>query len=239
MMDSHEPLFQFQEGEVLLFDKPYGWTSFDVVGHVRNSIRTFLGLDSIKVGHAGTLDPLATGLLILCTGKATRLIDSIQGMEKTYTGTLRLGATTPSYDLETVIDKEYDWEHINTGMLQEAARSLTGVLEQIPPAFSAVHIDGKRAYKIARKKHRDMELPSRTVEVIRFNLSRIALPDVDFEVQVSKGTYIRSLVDDFGRHCKSGAHLIALRRTASGNYHVADAMDPLAFREMLKSLKNL
>jgi tRNA pseudouridine55 synthase len=120
-------------GEVLLFDKPYGWTSFDVVGHVRNSIRTFLGLDSIKVGHAGTLDPLATGLLILCTGKATRLIDSIQGMEKTYTGTLRLGATTPSYDLETVIDKEYDWEYIDAGMLQEAARSLTGVLNRYHP----------------------------------------------------------------------------------------------------------
>lgn len=227
--------FDFLEGEILLFDKPYGWTSFDVVNHVRISIRNSMGIPKIKVGHAGTLDPLASGLLILCSGKATKQIDAIQGLDKTYTGTLRLGSTTPSYDLETEIDKEYPWEHLDEREIEAIASSFVGLQAQIPPVYSAVHVDGKRAYKMARKQTIDVVMIPRQVMIYTFSLLKIDLPYVDFNVSVSKGTYIRSLVHDFGQRAGSGAHLTALRRVSSGNYHVSDAIDPLVFRQMLEN----
>lgn len=205
-----------EEGQVLLIDKPIEWTSFDVV----NKLRRVLGIR--KIGHAGTLDPLATGLLILCTGKMTKKIDAYQGLEKEYTGTMILGQATPSHDLETEPSEPVSLEGISPEVLLAACEQLTGFLDQVPPLHSAVKIDGKRAYKYARKGV-EKKLEPRKIEVRVFELTRVALPEIDFRIVCSKGTYIRSLVRDFGEITSKGAYLSALRRTRIGDFKVEDA----------------
>ena len=220
--DNPLPGYDFKAGTVLLVDKPQTWTSFDVVNKIRHSIKKRLGIKKIKVGHAGTLDPMATGLLIICTGKATKTIDSYQGMPKTYTGTIQLGATTPSYDAETPIDNHYPIEHITEEMIEEARQQFLGALEQIPPVFSAIKVDGQPLYKKARKGI-EVKVDPRPVHIYTFEITKIALPEIEFRVECSKGTYIRSLAHDFGKALNSGAHLIGLRRTQIGKYQVDDA----------------
>lgn len=223
--------YNFAEGEVLLLDKPLGWTSFDVVNKLR------WGIKLKKIGHAGTLDPLATGLLIICTGKMTKQIDTFQAWEKEYTGTISLGKTTPSYDLETPFDSEAPFEHITEEQLLATAAELTGALQQIPPAHSAIKIGGKRAYKSARAGQ-EIKLEPRSVQVHAFEITGFNLPDVYFRIVCSKGTYIRSLARDFGEMLGTGAHLAALRRTRIGEKHVDDAIDPLSLLEQLKEGKH-
>ncbi|WP_286726573.1 MULTISPECIES: tRNA pseudouridine(55) synthase TruB [Sphingobacterium] len=210
--------FNFAEGEMLLIDKPLTWTSFDVVGKVRNSIKPL----KLKVGHAGTLDPLATGLLIVCTGKLTKKIDSYQAEDKEYTGSITLGATTPSYDLETEIDQTFSIDHITEDMIFEAAKSFEGDIQQFPPAHSAIKINGERVYEKARRGE-EVEIKSRQVRINSFIIERIELPNVYFRISCSKGTYIRSLAYDFGKFLQSGSHLSSLRRTKSGDYRVENA----------------
>ncbi|PTX14343.1 tRNA pseudouridine synthase B [Pontibacter mucosus] len=209
--------YDFAAGEILLINKPLGWTSFDVVKKVRNTIR------EKKVGHAGTLDPLATGLLILCTGKFTKRIDEIQGQEKEYTGVIRLGETTPSYDRETEVMETRAIDHLTEESIKEAAKTFVGTIEQVPPIYSAVQIDGKRAYTLARKG-KDVELKSRTVTIQAFDITSINGPEVEFRVVCSKGTYIRSLAHDLGQKLGVGAHLSKLERTRIGEYKLEDAL---------------
>lgn len=223
--------FQFEAGEILLVNKPFTWTSFDVVGKMRSIIRQRTGLRKIKIGHAGTLDPLASGLLILCTGKFTKRIDEFQGLEKEYTGTFRLGATTPSFDLETPVDKTYPLTtltgcHTLSGstMIKDAANHFVTTFDQVPPQFSAIKVDGKRAYKSARQDI-SVEIKARQVTISAFEITRIELPDVDFRVVCSKGTYIRSLARDFGLFLGCGAHLTALCRTRIGSFFLRDAYE--------------
>ncbi len=216
--------FHFEEGEVLLINKPLTWSSFDVINRFRFFLRKQCGIQKIKVGHAGTLDPLADGLLIVCTGKFTKRIDEFQGQEKEYTGTFRLGATTPSFDLEHEVDYTYETGHITETMIYEAAKKFTGDLEQVPPVFSAIKVGGKRAYKFARNEQ-DLELNSRPVNIREFEITRIEMPDVDFRISCSKGTYIRSLARDFGLALDSGAHLTSLRRTRIGEFLLKDAWE--------------
>ena len=208
--------FDFEAGEVLLLDKPLTWTSFDVVRKVKNALRIK------KIGHAGTLDPLATGLLILCTGKKTKEIDLIQAQEKEYAGTFRLGETTPSFDLETAVDMARPYAHLTGVEITAATLPFIGSIQQTPPLFSAVKIDGKRAYEIARNGE-TAEIKSKTVELKTFEITRIALPEVDFRVVCSKGTYIRSLARDLGVALGCGAHLTRLVRTRIGEFRVEDA----------------
>jgi tRNA pseudouridine55 synthase len=214
--------FDFETGEVLLLDKPLTWSSFDVVRKVKNTLRIK------KIGHAGTLDPLATGLLILCTGKKTKEIDLIQAQEKEYTGTFRLGETTPSFDLETAVDLARPYAHLTDEQIHAAAQQFVGPIEQTPPLFSAVKLDGKRAYELARKGQ-EAEIKAKAVTIKAFEITRIALPEVDFRVACSKGTYIRSLARDLGVALGCGAHLTRLIRTRIGDYRVEDAwtMDDL------------
>ena len=212
--------FNFAEGELLLINKPYKWTSFDVVGKIRNSLKPL----KLKVGHAGTLDPLATGLLILCTGKLTKQIDTFQAEEKEYTGTMVLGATTPSFDLETVVDQNYPLEGLTDEAIYAATAPFIGAIQQYPPAHSAVKINGERLYVKARRGE-ETELRLRDVTVSVFEITRIALPEVDFRIVCSKGTYIRSLVSDFGRQLNNGAYLSKLTRTRSGNFLLKDAFE--------------
>lgn len=213
------------ESEVLLFDKPYKCTSFDIVGKVRGIARRKAG-KKVKVGHAGTLDPLATGLLIICVGKMTKQIDSIQGKEKEYTGTIRLGATTPSFDLEHPVDAEYPYKHITREMAEEAARNMTGELEQVPPIYSAIKLAGRRAYELAREGE-EAPIAAKNITIYEFEITRFELPDVDFRIRCSKGTYIRSVARDFGLALGSGGHLTALRRTQIGECRVEDAIQPI------------
>lgn len=224
----------FTEGAVLLFDKPYGWTSFDVVNSVRYAIQKKLKIKGLKVGHAGTLDPLATGLLIVCTGRETKNIEAYQAMEKEYTGTLHLGATTPTCDLESEPGNFKDISGISKEQILDAAHSFLGVQQQIPPLFSAIKVNGKRAYEYART-NRDIEITPKTIIISEFEITRIALPEVDFRVVCSKGTYIRSLARDFGERLGCGAYLQALRRTRIGPYLVENARDVLAFKEEMKA----
>jgi tRNA pseudouridine55 synthase len=212
----------FKNGQVLLIDKPLHWTSFQVVNKLRWAIRKRFGIKKIKVGHAGTLDPLATGLLVICTGKMTKTIGELQAQSKEYTGTFRLGATTPSYDLETEIDRTWPLENVTEAKIHEAAGQLTGTLEQAPPIFSAIKQDGVRLYEKARKGE-EVEVRKRKVLVHSFEITRIDMPDVDFRISCSKGTYIRSLAHDFGKQLRSGAHLTQLRRTRSGKFDVEQA----------------
>ena len=222
----------FKNGQILLFDKPLEWTSFQVVNKVRWLIRKNCGIKKIKVGHAGTLDPLATGLLIICTGKFTKKIQELQGQEKEYTGTFTLGATTPSYDLETEIDNTFPTDHLSAEKLQQATEQFKGDIEQFPPVFSALKKDGKRLYEYARKGE-EVKINSRMVNISSFELTDIELPNVDFKVSCSKGTYIRSLAHDFGKAVKSGAHLSALRRTKIGDFNVENAFTIDTFIETL------
>ncbi len=212
--------FDFQNGELLLVDKPLTWTSFDVVGKIRNSTR----IKKIKVGHAGTLDPLATGLLIVCTGKLTKKVDEFLAEEKEYTGTITLGATTPSYDLETEVNQNFPYEHITTELIANAAQSFEGEIEQVSPAYSALRIDGERAYHKARRGE-EVKMKSRKVTIEAFEITKIEMPIVTFRIVCSKGTYIRSIAHDFGKKLDSGAHLSSLRRTRSGGFKIEDAWD--------------
>lgn len=213
----------FLEGEVIAIDKPYEWTSFGLVAKVRWLLTQHLGR-KIKVGHAGTLDPLATGVVLLCTGKATKRIDELQAQTKEYTATLRLGATTPSFDLEHDIDATYPTAHITEEAVREALCRFKGSIEQVPPAFSACKIEGKRAYKMARKGQ-DVVLSPKLIRIDEIELTGCRLPDeIDIRVVCGKGTYIRALARDIGLALGSGAHLTALRRTRVGDYHVEDCM---------------
>ncbi len=215
--------FHFEEGELLLIDKPISWTSFDIVNSIRSTIKRTYNLKKIKVGHAGTLDPLATGLLIICTGKFTKKLDSFQGLDKVYSGSMYVGATTPSYDKETEVDNIFDINKISKNQLLETAIQFIGEIEQTPPVFSAVKIDGKRAFEYARKNS-EVKMKSREVTINKFELLSFDLPEIDFIVECSKGTYIRSLVNDFGKALNNGAYMSSLRRTAIGSYSVSDAL---------------
>lgn len=222
----------FQEGQVLLIDKPLHWTSFQVVNKIKWLIKRKFKLKKIKVGHAGTLDPLATGLLIICTGKMTKRIQDYQGLPKVYTGTFEIGVTTPSYDKETDIDQHFPIEHITNDLLEDVRLSFLGVQQQTPPIFSAVKKDGERLYNLARQG-KTTDIPSRQIEIFDFELTNIDMPYVEVKVRCSKGTFIRSLAHDFGEKLNSGAHLAALRRTAIGDFSVTEAISVEAFEEML------
>ncbi|HEY0046669.1 MAG TPA: tRNA pseudouridine(55) synthase TruB [Flavobacterium sp.] len=223
---------EFLNGQILLIDKPLQWTSFQAVNKMKWALKSQLGLKKIKIGHAGTLDPLASGLLIVCTGKFTKRIEELQGQVKEYTGTFYIGATTPSYDLETEIDFKFSTDHVTEQLVQQATLQFIGEINQKPPVFSAIKKDGVRLYEHARKGE-EVEIAFRKVTVHEFEITRIALPEVDFRIVCSKGTYIRSIAFDFGRALDSGAHLISLRRTKIGEYNVADAISPLAFEESI------
>ena len=213
----------FLSGEVLLIDKPLHLTSFDVVNKLRWGIRKAFNIKKIKVGHAGTLDPLATGLLVICTGKMTKQIDTFQGQEKEYTGTFVLGSTTPSYDLETEINETFPTDHIIDEDIHQATKQFIGDIEQFPPVFSAIKKEGKRLYEFARAGE-SVEIKPRIVNISEFEITNINYNHIDFRVVCSKGTYIRSLANDFGIALNSGAHLSALRRTKIGNFSVNDAV---------------
>lgn len=230
-------LNDFKNGQVLLFDKPLGWTSFQLVNKVRWLIRQHYPIKKIKVGHAGTLDPLATGLLIICTGKFTKRITELQGLEKEYTGTFSLGGTTPSYDLETEIDQHFPTDHLSEAMLKEALPQFKGEIEQYPPVFSALKKEGKRLYEYARSGE-SVQIESRKVQVSHFELTRFSFPEVDFKVRCSKGTYIRSLAHDFGKAVKSGAHLSVLRRTRIGEFSIESAFSLESFVQKLPQKEN-
>jgi len=212
----------FIAGETILVDKPFGWTSFDVVNKIRWNLKQKLNVKKIKVGHAGTLDPLATGLLVICTGKHTKKIDQLTTVSKSYTGTILLGKTTPSFDLETAFDSECEILHINKEILEEVRQSFMGIQEQIPPVFSAKQIDGKRAYDYAREG-KSIEMKSNKIEIFSFQINTARFPEIDFEIHCSKGTYIRSIASDFGKKLASGGTLIALRRISSGDQLIEDA----------------
>ncbi|MGX5687345.1 tRNA pseudouridine(55) synthase TruB [Arcticibacter tournemirensis] len=226
------PEFNFAEGELLLVNKPYRWTSFDVVSKIRNAFKPL----KLKVGHAGTLDPLATGLLIICTGKLTKKIDEYQAQEKEYTGTMILGATTPSYDLETEVDAKFDISGITGEDIHAACANFLGAIEQFPPAHSAVKIEGERLYHKARRGE-TVELRTRSITIDTFEITRIALPEIDFRVVCSKGTYIRSLIHDFGKALNNGAYLSRLRRTRSGDFKSEDAYEVMELVGHIRSKK--
>ena len=228
---------EFLKGQILLIDKPYEWSSFQALNKVKWAIRKKFDLGKkFKIGHAGTLDPLATGLLIICTGKFTKKIPELQGQIKEYTGTFYLGATTPSYDLETVVDHNHPIEHISTAKIQDAVKTFLGEIQQKPPIFSALKKDGKRAYELARKGE-SIELKSRKVTIHEFEITKIEMPEVGFRVVCSKGTYIRSLAHDFGKALKSGAYLSALRRTKIGAFHVNNSVAPTDFAKNLSIMR--
>ena len=224
----------YKNGQVLLIDKPLTWTSFQVVNKLRWEIRQRFNIKKIKVGHAGTLDPLATGLLIICTGKQTKQIDTYQGQVKEYTGTFTLGGTTPSYDLETEIDNTFPTAHITEELLHETTKQFVGEIQQKPPIFSAIKKDGKRLYELARKGE-TIEIKERTVTVSSFEITKIKLPEVEFRIICSKGTYIRSIAFDYGKALNSGGYLSALRRTKIGNFSVDDAFSVEEFINNLKT----
>ncbi|WP_417442963.1 tRNA pseudouridine(55) synthase TruB [Joostella sp.] len=221
-----------KSGQVLLIDKPLTWSSFQAVNKIKWAIKKKFGFKKIKVGHAGTLDPLATGLLIICTGKFTKKISDLQGQIKEYTGTITLGATRPSYDMETEIDNTFSIDHITSEKIQDATKQFIGEIDQYPPVFSALKKDGKRLYEFAREGI-EVEIKSRKISIETFEITAINLPDVEFRVVCSKGTYIRSLAHDFGKALDSGAYLSTLRRTKIGDFNVDNAITPDAFTDML------
>jgi len=225
-------LEHLQKGKVLLIDKPLEWTSFDIVNKVRYAILKKYNLKKFKVGHAGTLDPLASGLLIVCVGKATKTIHQFQNLDKEYTGKFYLGATTPSYDLETEIDEKFDTKHITEEQIHQTAEKFLGKSQQIPPIFSAIKKDGKKLYEHARKGQK-VEIQPRDIEIKEFEILSVNLPEISFRVKVSKGTYIRSLAYDFGKALKSGAYLSELRRTKIGDFSVDNAVSIDEFLEEL------
>jgi tRNA pseudouridine55 synthase len=232
----------YQTGQVLLIDKPLKWTSFQAVNKLRWEIRQAFNIKKIKVGHAGTLDPLATGLLVICTGKMTKQIHTFQGQEKEYTGTFVLGSTTPSFDLETEVDQTYETAHITEDLIQKTIPQFVGKIEQFPPVFSAIKKDGKRLYEFARAGEA-VEIKSRQVEITEFEITSIDTSTplstgdlkLHFRVVCSKGTYIRSIANDFGKALNSGAHLSALRRTRIGDFNVENGLNPEEFIASLPS----
>ena len=224
----------YKEGQIILIDKPLEWTSFQVVNKVRWLIRKSFDIKKIKVGHAGTLDPLATGLLIICTGKLTKKIDTFQAQIKEYTGTFTLGATTPSFDLETEIDHIFDISGITSEKIKETTKQFLGEIRQQPPVFSALKKDGKRLYEFARSGE-EVEIPFRNITISEFEITNIELPKIDFRVVCSKGTYIRSLANDFGKALNNGAHLSSLRRTKIGDFSVENAVGIETFENSLPS----
>lgn len=224
----------YKTGQVLLIDKPLNWTSFQVVNKLRWKIRQTFNIKKIKVGHAGTLDPLATGLLIICTGKMTKQIDTFQGQIKEYTGTIVLGSTTPSYDLESEINETFSTAHITNALVEETTKQFIGEIDQFPPIFSALKKDGKRLYEYARAGE-TVEIKSRKITIEAFKITRFENNEVDFKVVCSKGTYIRSLANDFGKALNSGAHLSVLRRTKIGDYNVNNAVTIEDFIKQLDS----
>jgi tRNA pseudouridine55 synthase len=226
-------LTDFETGQILLIDKPLHWSSYQAVNAVKWGIKTKFNIKKIKVGHAGTLDPLATGLLIICTGKFTKKIAELQGQIKTYTGTISLGKTTPSYDLETEFDADFNTEHVTEQQLLSTAELFTGDIQQRPPVFSALKKEGKRLYEYARAGE-SVEIPTRQVSVHSFTIAPKTFPTIAFEVVCSKGTYIRSLAHDFGKALKSGAHLSSLRRTKIGDFNVNNAIDAASFKDLLE-----
>jgi len=228
--------FDFLGGEVLLINKPYDWTSFDVVNKIRCQLKYLYNIKKIKIGHAGTLDPLASGLLILCTGAFTKKIDTYQAFEKEYIGKFYLGATTPSSDLETSVDEKFETSHITHSMINDTVKSFIGENEQLPPIFSAKKIDGERAYEYARRGE-DVVLAKRKIIIKEFEISDISMPEVSFRVVCSKGTYIRSLARDFGKLLGSGAYLSELCRTRIGEFLLADAMTLDDFEKMITEKK--
>ena len=229
-----ETVQDFLDGQILLINKPLGWTSFDVVKKIKNLIRTKYNLKKLKVGHAGTLDPLASGLLIVCTGKFTKRISELQGQAKIYTGDITLGGTTPSYDLETEIDTKFETNHITETLVKETTEQFIGEIEQKPPIFSALKRGGERLYEKARRGE-SFEIKARKVNVHSFDIKAIEMPKVSFEIKCSKGTYIRSIAYDFGTALNSGAHLSKLCRTAIGDYQLGDALDVSDFEKQLNS----
>ncbi|HTK19117.1 MAG TPA: tRNA pseudouridine(55) synthase TruB [Mucilaginibacter sp.] len=223
---------EFAEGQLLLVNKPYKWTSFDVVGKLRNAFKPL----KLKVGHAGTLDPLATGLLIICTGKMTKQIDNFQAEEKEYTGTMVLGSVTPTYDLESEPEQLYSVDQITPEQIHAACQQFIGDIQQYPPAHSAIKIDGERLYEKARRGE-EVELRLRNVTITEFDITRIELPEIDFRVVCSKGTYIRSLVNDFGKALNNGAYLSHLRRTRSGGFLIEDSWEVMELVNTIRDLK--
>jgi tRNA pseudouridine55 synthase len=224
---------QLLEGQTLLIDKPLTWSSFQAVNKLKYVLKRNFDLPKkFKIGHAGTLDPLATGLLIICTGKSTKKINEIQAQTKEYTGTIVLGATTPSYDMETEVDATFPTEHINEALILETTKQFLGEIDQKPPVFSAIKKDGKRLYEHARAGE-EVEIASRKTTIYEFEITRIALPEIDFRVQCSKGTYIRSLAFDFGKAINSGGYLSALRRTKIGDNSVENGITPEAFEQKI------
>ena len=228
----------FEEGQVLLFNKPLYWTSFDLVNKVRIIIRSNLGIKKIKVGHAGTLDPLASGLMIICTGRNTKRIDEFRDLDKEYIATVHLGATTPSFDLETEADTLYPTEHVTEDLVNEILHGFLGDQLQLPPIYSAKMIEGKRAYEYARrgidKRLEPVKISFREIELLSYNL-----PEIRIRVLCSKGTYIRSFANDIGKALKCGGYLSALERTAIGNYKVSQAYDIEKFQEFVTQLSQL
>ncbi|WP_262916403.1 tRNA pseudouridine(55) synthase TruB [Flavobacterium pectinovorum] len=224
---------EYLDGQVLLIDKPLKWSSFQAVNKLKYLLINKVGLPKkFKIGHAGTLDPLATGLLLICTGKFTKRISELQGQAKEYTGTFYIGATTPSYDLETEINETFSTSHIDETLIHETVKQFLGEIDQKPPIFSAIKKDGVRLYEHARAGE-TVEITSRKTTIHEFEITRIALPEIDFRVVCSKGTYIRSLAFDFGKAMDSGSHLTVLRRTKIGNYDVQNAIDITLFEESL------
>jgi tRNA pseudouridine55 synthase len=229
----------YQEGQILLIDKPLKWSSFQAVNKLKFGLIKELKLPKkFKIGHAGTLDPLASGLLLICTGKFTKRIEELQGQAKEYTGTITVGATTPSYDLETEINERFPTEHITEALIYETLPQFIGEIDQKPPVFSAIKKDGKRLYESARAGI-EVEINTRKVTVSEFEITRIALPEIDFRIVCTKGTYIRSIAYDFGLALHSGGHLTALRRTKIGDYSVENATEPEAFIEGLQQSPSL
>ncbi|MDG2139818.1 MAG: tRNA pseudouridine(55) synthase TruB [Flavobacteriales bacterium] len=224
----------FEEGRVLLINKEVGWTSFDVVKKTKNLIKRRFKIKKIKVGHAGTLDPLATGLLIICTGKLTKEISKIQDQVKTYTGEVTLGATTPSFDLETDVDQNFDTTKITRNHIKEVAKKFIGQIEQRPPAYSAIKINGERLYKKARRGE-SIEIKKRTITISSFIIQEINIPTFTFSIECSKGTYIRSVANDFGKLMNNGGYLSRLCRTKIGNYSINNAITITEFENQLKS----
>ncbi|MCX6236556.1 MAG: tRNA pseudouridine(55) synthase TruB [Bacteroidia bacterium] len=233
-MQSEIKAYDFQKGEILVFDKPLDWTSFDLVHKVRYIICKNLKIKKLKVGHAGTLDPKATGILILCTGKATSKIETLQADEKEYVATLKLGATTPSYDLESAEDRQFDTSHISKDVLVEVLKQFIGIIAQVPPEYSAIKIDGKRAYEYARKGIA-IEIMPKILEVKEIEVLSFSLPEVKLRIVCGKGTYIRALARDIGEALQSGAYLTGLRRTRVGDYDLNQAINLVDF---LKSNPN-
>lgn len=238
MTEAQQP-YDFATGEVLLIHKPYTWTSFDVINNIRLFIRHNFGIKKVKIGHAGTLDPLATGLIILCTGKFTKRIEEFQAQEKEYIGTFTLGATTPSFDMEQEIDNTFPVEHITEEAIHTATKTFVGKQQQLPPIYSAVRVEGKRLYKHARKGTGEMvEIKPRDIEIFEFEITKIHFPVVWFRVVCSKGTYIRGLARDFGEALGSGAYMSSLQRTRIGEFPLSEAMTLDDFKEVALSGKD-